>query len=294
MVSATASALIVDRPEIENALGEVSGIGDVARPLSPWERISQNPVVRRMTVLLILALLWEGAARWSDNALLFPSLTDTIQALWHALVDGTLLVRIATSLEVLLLGYSIALVFAMVLTIMAVSSSFGADVLTTLTSMFNPLPALAILPLALLWLGIGIPGLILVMVQSVVWTVALNTFAGFQSVPPTLRMAGQNFGFSGLGYIFRILIPAAFPFILTGLKIGWAHAWRTLIGAELVFGVASRSGGLGWYIYENRAALETANVFAGLLAVIAIGFTVENLLFRTIEARTIRRWGIVS
>ena len=132
------------------------------------------------------------------------------------------------------------------------------------------------------------------MVQSVVWTVAINTFAGFQSVPPTLRMAGQNFGFSGLGYIFRILIPAAFPFILTGLKIGWAHAWRTLIGAELVFGVASRSGGLGWYIYENRAALETANVFAGLLAVIAIGFTVENLLFRTIEARTIRRWGIVS
>jgi NitT/TauT family transport system permease protein len=293
MVSATTSAR-VDRPEIENALGAIGGIGDVARPLSPWERISRNPFVRRMAVLLIFALLWEGAARWSDNVLLFPSLTDTIVALWEALLNGTLLVRIATSLEVLVLGYTIALLFAMAFTIMAVSSSFGADVLTTLTSMFNPLPALAILPLALLWLGIGIPGLILVMVQSVVWTVAINTFAGFQSVPPTLRMAGQNFGFSGLGYIFRILVPAAFPSILIGLKIGWAHAWRTLIGAELVFGVASRSGGLGWYIYENRAALETANVFAGLLTVIAIGFTVENLLFRTIESRTIRRWGIVS
>jgi len=293
MASASASALI-DRPEIENALGEVGGIGDVARRLTLWERISQSPVVRRIVVLMIFALLWEGAARWSDNPLLFPSLTDTIVALWDATLNGTLPARVATSLEVLLLGYSLALVIAMLLTIMAVSSAFGADVLTTLTSMFNPLPALAILPLALLWLGIGIPGLILVMVQSVVWTVAINTFVGFQSVPATLRMAGQNFGFSGLGYIFRILIPAAFPFILTGLKIGWAHAWRTLIGAELVFGVASRSGGLGWYIYENRAALETANVFAGLLAVIAIGFTVENLLFRTIEARTIRRWGIVS
>ena len=244
--------------------------------------------------LLVFAVLWEGAARWSDNALLFPSLSDTIEALWHATLDGSLPTRVATSLEVLLIGYSLALVIAMLLTIMAVSSSFGADVLTTLSSMFNPLPALAILPLALLWLGIGIPGLILVMVQSVVWTVAINTFAGFQGVPATLRMAGQNFGFSGLGYIFRILIPAAFPSILIGLKIGWAHAWRTLIGAELVFGVASRSGGLGWYIYENRAALETANVFAGLLTVIAIGFTVENLLFRTIEARTIRRWGIVG
>jgi sulfonate transport system permease protein len=294
MTPAAASALVVDRPEIENALVEVGGIGDVARPLSPWERISQNPSIRRIFVLVIFALLWESAARWSDDPLLFPSLSDTIVAFWEAVRNGTLPARVATSLEVLLLGYSIAIVIAMLLTIMAVSSSFGADVLTTLTSMFNPLPALAILPLALLWLGIGIPGLILVMVQSVVWTVAINTFVGFQSVPATLRMAGQNFGFSGLGYIFRILIPAAFPFILTGFKIGWAHAWRTLIGAELVFGVASRSGGLGWYIYENRAALETANVFAGLLAVIAIGFTVENLLFRTIEARTIRRWGIVS
>ena len=154
-------------------------------------------------VLLIFALLWEGAARWSDNALLFPSLTDTLVAFWQATLDGTLPTRIATSLEVLVIGYSLALAIAMVLTIMAVSSSFGADVLTTLASMFNPLPALAILPLALLWLGIGIPGLILVMVQSVVWTVAINTFAGFQNVPPTLRMAGQNFGFSGLGYIFR-------------------------------------------------------------------------------------------
>jgi NitT/TauT family transport system permease protein len=294
MIAAAAPALIIDRPEIENALGAVSGIGDVARPLSPWERISQNPIVRRVTVLLVFALLWEGAARWSDNPLLFPSLSDTLVALWHALLNGTLPARIGTSLEVLVLGYALALAIAMALTVMAVSSSFGADVLTTLTSMFNPLPALAILPLALLWLGIGIPGLILVMVQSVVWTVALNTFVGFQNVPPTLRMAGQNFGFSGLGYVFRILIPAAFPFILTGLKIGWAHAWRTLIGAELVFGVASRSGGLGWYIYENRAALETANVFAGLLTVIAIGFIVENLLFRTIEARTIRRWGIMN
>jgi NitT/TauT family transport system permease protein len=285
---------VVDRPEIEIALGEVTGIGDIARPLSLWERISQNPAIRRITVLVVFAVLWEASARWSDNALLYPSLSETVESLWRAVLDGTLPDRIATSVEVLVLGYGIALSIAMVLTIIAVSSSFGADVLTTLASMFNPLPALAILPLALLWLGIGIPGLILVMVQSVVWTVALNTFSGFQSVPLTVRMAGQNFGFTGLSYIFRILIPAAFPSILIGLKIGWAHAWRTLIGAELVFGVASRSGGLGWYIYENRAALETANVFAGLLAVIAIGFTVENLLFRTIEARTIRRWGIVS
>src|ERR1700737_1759997 len=115
MVSATAPALILDRPQIEYALDEASGIGDVARPLSPWERIAQNPVVRRITVLLIFALLWEGAARWSDTPLLFPSLTDTVLALWQALLDGTLPARIATSLEVLVLGYCIALALAMIL-----------------------------------------------------------------------------------------------------------------------------------------------------------------------------------
>jgi NitT/TauT family transport system permease protein len=78
------------------------------------------------------------------------------------------------------------------------------------------------------------------------------------------------------------------------LKTGWAFAWRTLIAAELVFGVASRTGGLGWYIFENRILLETANVFAGLLTIIIIGLIVENVVFRVIEDRTVRRWGMQS
>jgi len=87
-------------------------------------------------------------------------------------------------------------------------------------------------------------------------------------------------------------VPAAFPSILTGLKIGWAFAWRTLIAAELVFGVSSGSGGLGWFIFENKNMLNIPNVFAGLLTVILIGLVVENLIFQTIERRTIHRWGM--
>jgi NitT/TauT family transport system permease protein len=105
-------------------------------------------------------------------------------------------------------------------------------------------------------------------------------------------MAGQNYGLTGLGYVRRILVPAAFPAILTGLKIGWAFAWRTLIAAELVFGVSSGSGGLGWFIFENRNQLETANVFAGLFTVIIIGLLVEGVVFRSIENGTVRKWGM--
>ena len=108
----------------------------------------------------------------------------------------------------------------------------------------------------------------------------------------TLRMAGQNCGLRGLSYVAFLLVPAAFPSILTGLKIGWAFAWRTLIAAELVFGVSSGSGGLGWFIFENRNQLETPSVFAGLFAVILIGLVVESVVFRTVENATVRRWGM--
>jgi NitT/TauT family transport system permease protein len=104
-------------------------------------------------------------------------------------------------------------------------------------------------------------------------------------------MVGRNYGLTGFRYVLHILIPAAFTAILTGLKNGWAFAWRTLIAAELVFGVSSGSGGIGWFIYENKNQLEIAYVFAGLLTVIAIGVSMDSL-FRLVERRTINRWGM--
>jgi NitT/TauT family transport system permease protein len=280
------------RPEFETRPGDAGQIGDVARPLSAWERISNITLVRRLFILFVLGVAWEAYSRWLDNPLMFPTLGDTLTALWDASVEGPLLDRTWTSIRVLLLGYGAGIALAGVFTTVAVSTRVGTDFLSTLTAMFNPLPAIALLPLALLWFGLGIPSLIFVIIHSVLWAVALNTHGGFMSVSETLRMAGQNYGLRGLRFVAYILIPAAFPSILTGLKIGWAFAWRTLIAAELVFGVSSRSGGLGWFIFENRNQLETAYVFAGLVAVIVIGLLVESVVFRTIELNTVRKWGM--
>ena len=194
----------------------------------------------------------------------------------------------------LLKGYAAGLAIAALLTAFATATRIGADLLETLTAMFNPLPSIALLPLALIWFGLGQGSVIFVLIHAVLWAVALNTFAGFRSVSPTWKMVGQNYGLSRAGYIARILIPGAFPSILTGLKIGWAFAWRTLIAAELVFGVSSGSGGLGWFIFERKNQLLIADVFAGLLTVILFGLAVENLIFKTIESRTVRRWGMQS
>ena len=217
-----------------------------------------------------------------------------LAALWQGVTAGALLARAALSIKVLLMGYAVGVAIAAALTAFGVSTRIGTDLLETLTAMFNPLPAIALLPLALLWFGLGTPSIIFVLVHSVLWAVALNTHSGFTSVSRTLRMVGQNCGLSGPRFVLLILIPAAFPSILTGLKIGWAFAWRTLIAAELVFGVSSGSGGLGWFIFENKNQLEIPSVFAGLFSVILIGLIVENLVFRTVESRTIARWGMKS
>jgi NitT/TauT family transport system permease protein len=280
------------RPEFETKLDDAGYIGEVERPLSVWERVSNISWVRSLFILVVLGTAWELYARWLDNPLMFPTLSETAVAFWKAMTVGELLDRVFTSIKVLLMGYASGLALAAAFTTLAVSTRIGTDLLSTLTSMFNPLPAIALLPLALLWFGLGIPSLIFVIIHSVLWAVALNTHTGFLSVSETQRMAGMNYGLRGLRYVMKILIPAAFPSILTGLKIGWAFAWRTLIAAELVFGVSSRSGGLGWFIFENRNQLETAYVFAGLTTVIIIGLLVESVIFRTIETHTVRKWGM--
>lgn len=266
----------------------------VEKPLSRGERLANLGWLRKLALLALLALVWELYARWLENPLLFPTFGATLIAFWDSIANAGLVRRALTSIEVLAIGYSLGVLGAATFTIAAISTRIGNDLLELLTSMFNPLPAIALLPLALIWFGLGTGSIVFVLVHSVMWSVALNTHSGFLSVSNTLRMVGRNYGLSGLRYVALILIPAAFPSILTGLKIGWAFAWRTLIAAELVFGVSSGSGGLGWFIYENKNNLEIPHVFAGLFTVILIGLFVEHVIFRTIEQRTIRRWGMQS
>lgn len=264
----------------------------VSKPLTLGERLWNRGEVRKGLLLVVLAAIWQVYAMRLDNPLLFPTFTSTVEALWEGFASGGLLSKTWHSIQILLVGYTIGLALAALLAVFAITTRVGADLLETLTSMFNPLPAIALLPLALIWFGLGNLSIVFVLVHSVLWAVALNTHSGFMSVSTTLRMVGRNYGLSGLSYVGKILIPAAFPSILSGLKIGWAFAWRTLIAAELVFGVASGSGGLGWFIYENKNQLEIPSVFAGLFSVILIGLLVENVIFRQLEARTVRRWGM--
>ena len=257
---------------------------------APW----LGPVERKAVIVVALLVVWEGATRWAASPLLFPTAGSVLAAFGRAVASGELPGYALQSLRVLLTGMAMGSGLALVLATVAATTRPGADVLETLTAMFNPLPAIALMPLALLWFGLGLKSLVFVIVHSVLWPMSLSAYTGFSTVPPTLRRVGENFGLSGWRLVVGILLPAAFPYLLSGLKIGWAFAWRTIIAAEMVFGVAGSQGGLGWFIYQNRFEMNTDLVFAGLLTVILIGLLVENLLFKWLERRTVLRWGMAT
>lgn len=279
------------RPEFERVPPAVHDLAP-PRPLGVLTRVWQREGVRQGVIVLLLAAAWEAAARWAGNDLLLPGFLQAAAAWVDGMASGELPMKAAISLSLLLQGYGLGVLLALGLSALAVSTRLGRDLLSTLTAMFNPLPAIALLPLALLWFGLGRASLVFVLVHAVLWPLALSTLAGFRSVPDTLRMAGRNYGLRGLRYVAQILVPAALPSILSGLRIGWAFAWRTLIAAELFFGASSGQGGLGWYIFQSRNELLTDRVFAGLATVVLIGWGVERLVFDTVDRLTVRRWGM--
>ena len=280
------------REEYEREVTAPSAYQEIKIELSIFERLYNISALRKGFILVLLAVIWQVYAVNLNNELMFPTFTDTIKGLIQVIQSGELVNRTLTSLKVLSIAYTSGILLAGTLTVIAITTRIGTDLLETLTAMFNPLPAIALLPLALLWFGLGNPSIIFVIIHAVTWPIALNIYSGFMGVSNTLRMVGKNYELTGLRFVFKILIPAAFAHILTGLKVGWAFSWRTLIAAELVFGVSSGSGGLGWFIFEKKNQLDINLVFAGLLTIIIIGVVVENVIFKFIEKRTVIKWGM--
>lgn len=245
-------------------------------------------------ILLILAVVivwWVGVKLSGVNALVLPNPVVVFKQLGISLASGEIPLFTWNTLKLLFTGYGMGVLGALALTGLAIVWPTGRDLESALTAMLNPLPAIALLPLAILWFGLGNKAIVVVLVHSVLWSTAVNMVTGFTSVPETMVRVGRNWGLKGWRIIAGIYLPAALPSVLAGLKLGWAYAWRTIIAAELVYGATGANGGLGWYIYRARYSLDTASVFAGLITIIAIGLLVDAL-FQWIEKRTIRKWGM--
>ena len=246
----------------------------------------------KITFLLMALMIWEGikiAGNYSD--LLFPGVCSVMRALWQE--SGEIFAKTAFSLKIIGIGLFIAILLAIIGTFLAMGGKVLSGVVTDIMAVMHPLPGIAILPIAILWFGIGIKAIIFVVVFSALWPLINHFYTGFCCIPANQLEVGKNLGLTGWKLTWHVMLPASFPHILGGIRTGWARAWQASVAAELVFGAAGGQGGLGWYLYKKRFMMETPGVFAGMLIIVLIGISVEYVIFGGIENMTVRKWNTI-
>ena len=267
-----------------------------ARPRGALLRWGRLPVWLRYALLLVALIgLWQLYVEVKQDQenfeLLFASPRQVADAFVDGIRDGSLTSVTWATLKVLLLGIGIGAAVAAALTLFATLSKIGDDLLRLLTAILNPLPGVAVLPLAMLWFGLNTKAVLFVIANATVWPIAINVTTGFRTVNPTIVAVGRNIGLSRVRLVKDVLAPAALPQAISGLKTAWAFGWRTIIAAELVFGVAGAEAGLGSFINNARLYLLTPQVFAGLVMIAILGVVFESF-FNLLERRTVVRWGM--
>ncbi|MGE5587261.1 MAG: ABC transporter permease [Clostridia bacterium] len=251
--------------------------------------------LRQALFVAALAGLWEVAARAGRlPALLFPAFSDVAAALAAETASGEILGRLAFSLAMVGAGLGLAAITAVLVTAASMSARIVSEWVQTLMAILHPLPGIAILPVVILWLGTGYRSIAAVIWFSAVWPLVANLHTGLRSVPATQIEVGRNLGLRGMRLVAHVLIPGAFPHILSGMRVAWARAWQALVAAEMVFGASGGEGGLGWFIYKRRFFMETPGVFAGMIVIVLVGLVVERVVFESVETRTVKRWGMTQ
>ncbi len=233
--------------------------------------------------------VWQAAAvagAWPSNV--FPSPYEVAEDLAYGVTDGSVLYGAVTSMWRLLVGLAIAIGGGIVLGVLmarveAVNQTAGSLVLG-----LQSIPSIAWVPLAILWYGLSDAGIIFVVAIGALFAVTINTYTGVRNIDPHFVEAARNMGAGGRKLVVYVLLPAAFPYMISGFKQGWAFAWRGLIGAELLFAFL----GLGHLLYAARSLNDVSQVIAIMLVIMAVGMVVDSVVFKRLEARVMSRWGL--
>ena len=251
---------------------------------------------RIFTVAFFLVLLvsWEVASRsglWSP--VLLPSPLNVLEYMWQATMDGTLVTSTMVTMKRLLLGYGIGLLFGVPLGLLTSRFRILQDTLGLLALGIQTLPSVCWVPLALLWFGQTEAAMLFVVVMGTLWSVLIATSDGVRSMPPIYLRAARTMGSKGLHTWINVILPAALPDLIGGMKQGWAFAWRSLMAAEIFVTILSGFG-LGQLLQYGRELLAMDQVVAVMVIIVAIGLLADRILFSPWERFFHKRWGTGS
>ena len=239
----------------------------------------------------LLVLLWDGLYRmkvWSP--VLLPSPAQVVKYLESAAVDGTLFSAIVITMRRLIIGYLIGLIIGLPLGLLTARWKILGDTLGTLSLGLQTLPSVCWVPLALLWFGQTEAAMLFVVIMGTLWSVIIATETGVRNVPPIYRRAALTMGSKRLHMWFKVILPAALPFIVSGMKQGWAFAWRSLMAAE-IFVTILTGFGLGQLLHYGRELSAMEQVIGIMIVIVVIGLLADKIFFSPMERFLHRRWG---
>jgi NitT/TauT family transport system permease protein len=236
-------------------------------------------------------LIWELLARLGPwPRWLFPGPGAVGASLVTLAADGRLGAAVLRSLVRLAEGYGLSIALGVPLGMAMGRSALARAVVRPIVLGLQALPSICWLPLAILWFGLSEAAIVFVVVMGSLLAVAIATEDAALSVDPMLLRAAGTLGIQGPRFLLGVLLPAALPGILTGLKLGWSFAWRALMAGELLF----VAGGLGQLLQAGRELLDASHVMAVMVAIVAVGTVVDRVIFRTVELRVRRRFGLLE
>ncbi len=246
-------------------------------------------LAKKVVFFVGIVLLWQAldsANIWPDK--IFPSPLEVGESLWYSGLNGTLFYGIGTSLWRLAIGLSIAIAGGIVLGVFMARVETVNQTIGSIVLGLQSIPSVAWSPLAIVWFGLTDAGVIFVTVAGAIFSVTINTYTGVKNINPDYIAAAQNMGAKGSQLITKVLIPAAFTYMISGFKQGWAFAWRGVIGAELLFSFL----GLGFLLNVGRPLSDVSQVIAMMLVIMIIGIVIDGLIFKRLEDKVMSRWGL--
>ena len=253
---------------------------------------NRRSIIRATVTLAIAAALYEATARSGYFApALLPTIPAIAKALWSSIADGTMIEHAAFTMYRVMFGFGLAVVVGIPLGILMARFAAIENFCLPLVSALMPIPSFALVPLFMLWFGIGNLTTILIVFYAATFPMVFNTWSGVRSVNPLWLRAAGAMGADEHRLFWKVIIPGASPFIITGMRQSFLRAWIAVVGAEMI---AASDWGLGWVIFDAKEFLNADLMLASLAVIGAIGFVFERLVFGSLERATVLRWGMVA
>jgi len=248
-----------------------------------------NGLLRRLIFYALLVLIWEAVSRagvWPPY--LFPSPSDVVKAFVWGFQDRSFLIGLTLSVQRIVIGYLISVFLGVALGLLIGRFKILDETLGSLMLGLQVLPSICWLPLAILWFGLSEQAIQFVVVMGAFLSIAIATDSGIRNISPIYVRAAKTMGVQGFALYRRVIVPAALPSIITGMKLGWSFAWRSLMAGELLF----VSVGLGQLLQTGRELHDIAQVVAVMMMIAAIGLVFDRLIFAELEKRIRLKWGV--